>query len=898
VTFTILRPNGIVGQIPALTLTGGGTVTTEVNDNSDSTYVKGNVDKGYARWFLDDITLTATQRARSVSVRIRNANDGGGGTTQDTLTNLNSSNGAHLGTAKFIGGLTSTRGTTTIATVPSTTPGSGPLCYSGPNGVAWTQAVINDLQIQVQWFKVHYGTAGWQKVFELYCDVDVNTQPSAGAVTVTNNVNNARPNIAFVYTQTEGYPQSRYRIKIFDSATYGTGNFNANTSTPVYDTGEISGDGTNFDLDRDLQQGVTYQAYVEAAMAWPGPQGAAWYSVWSVSAPFAITFTQPYTPTVTPTLLSDGQQYRTALAVTAPINLLTMDGASFEGGVDGWAADSNMAAVATNTVDSADGTHSLTLSSSASGNMVARGAIIQVDGGTAYTALVSFHAATAGRSCNAGIRWLDITGAAIGADVYGSNITDVTTAGVYTAATLVSSVAPGNAVSARILARVQATAAGAEIHRIDKVSLAIGSSTTWTPGTSTADHVLYLERGERVDRRRGPADNWAHPQVASGGSVLQDPGYGFKWDTTKDLVEWAPLDKVITGGGPYGMLHWQPRDPASSVTILRLGSWQYIPEVEWNFPVVAGSTHIGSFWAWVATGTLAVTPKIEWLNDDLTLNSTTTGGSPTLTTTPQQITVTGTGVGSGARLLLQNNTGLNTADIYVTRVGWGLGTTPVDSKPASGGPLVWTPIRFGETTAAKALFYAPQQGQTRTFNDFEMTASRPVMYRARMGIQLSGLSIISPNSAYQTLYTTPPTRTMLRSATDPTLACVVYRSEGQSVGGPTPTFSRIEDAAIFHPLGRDGGPVKVRDWVGGSDGELVAVTTSEQQAQRLSALVASSTVLQVQWARGGMSYILITGRSYDEDIYPTAWTDVDDTIVNPYLTYRVWSLPYVETTAP
>jgi hypothetical protein len=111
-------------------------------------------------------------------------------------------------------------------------------------------------------------------------------------------------------------------------------------------------------------------------------------------------------------------------------------------------------------------------------------------------------------------------------------------------------------------------------------------------------------------------------------------------------------------------------------------------------------------------------------------------------------------------------------------------------------------------------------------------------------------------------------------------------------------ISRSEDAAIFHPLGRDGGPVKIRDWVGGADGELVAVTTSEKQAQRLSAVVESSTVLQVQWARGGLSYILVTGRSYTEDIFPTAWRDVDDTIINPYVTYRVWSLPYVETTAP
>jgi hypothetical protein len=167
-----------------------------------------------------------------------------------------------------------------------------------------------------------------------------------------------------------------------------------------------------------------------------------------------------------------------------------------------------------------------------------------------------------------------------------------------------------------------------------------------------------------------------------------------------------------------------------------------------------------------------------------------------------------------------------------------------------------------------------------------------------MGLAVGSVTVISPNSAYQTMFTTLPTRTFLRSATDPTLGCVVYRSEGQSVGGPTPTFSRAEDAAIFHPLGRDGGPVKVRDWVGGEDGELIAVTTSEKQAQRLDDLVKSSTVLQVQWARGGLSYVLVTARPYDQDTYSVPWIDVDDTLVNTYLDYRVWSISYVETTSP
>jgi hypothetical protein len=292
--------------------------------------------------------------------------------------------------------------------------------------------------------------------------------------------------------------------------------------------------------------------------------------------------------------------------------------------------------------------------------------------------------------------------------------------------------------------------------------------------------------------------------------------------------------------------------------------------------------------------------------------STTTGSPVTLSTTPQQIILTGTTPSSisAARGLLENTTGANTADIYLTRIGWGVVptgpgcsgvTVPVDDEPAAGGPLVWTPVRFAETAAQEAATFGPTSGQIRTFNDFEATPGRPVLYRARIGLALiaGGQFVISANSPYLTLLPAPPPRTMLRSATDPTLACVVHRPEGVLAGGSSFEITQEEDAAVFHPLGRDGGPVKIRDWVGGEDGTLIAITTSEKQARRLREIIASSTVHQVQWQRGGLSYIMITGRSYSEDIFPNAQIrDVDDTAVNGYIAHRKWTLAYIETTVP
>ena len=670
---TTLRPNSVVIQAPSnLTLTGGGTVITEVNDNSDSTYVKGVSNQNYARWTLDDISLTGTQRVRSVGLRIRNARDSSGGTTQDTRTDLNSSVGAHTLSTPPIGGLASTRGTTAVTTF------AGPLCYSGPGGVAWTQAVVNDLQIQVKWWQVHYGSAGWQRVYALYVDVDVNEQPSAGAVTVTNYTNNARPNVAWVYTDSDGDPQTRYQVKVFDAATYGSAGFSADTSTAAYDSGIISGDAVNLDLTSSLQNGVTYKAYVQAGQAWPGPEGDVWWSVWSVSSSFTVTFTPPPTPTVAVSLLSDALNYRAALAVTPPVNLLSDAAASNETNAVLWAADSNCTVTWVST-DAADGTHSQQMSSSASGNMVAKLVIDgwgepRVKGGVTYTGVAKFHAAVSARSCSVGFRWLDSASAAIGADVYGSTVTDSASAGVYTQAQ-VTAAAPGNAVRVLLLLRVASTGGASELHRVDQMGVTPGSSTVWTPGSNGSQRVLYVERGERCDRRRGPVENWAHPQVASCGSQLRSEVYGFTWDTTKDQVRWLPADHTVTGGGPHGMLHWQPRATTGTATILRFGAGQYALDDTYRFPVVVGSAHVFSVWAWVASGTLSVTPKIEWIGDDGTVLSTTTGGAVTLNTTPQILSVSGTAPAnaSGAVGLVTNTGASNSADIYLTRCGWGAG---------------------------------------------------------------------------------------------------------------------------------------------------------------------------------------------------------------------------------
>jgi hypothetical protein len=771
----------------------------------------------------------------------------------------------------------------------------------GPGGRAWTEAEVNATGSWTQWSLADGGVTHFARVHELYMDVDINDQPIVtGAPTVTNVTNNATPTVSWVYTDADNDPQTHFQVKIFDSTTYGTGNFSPDTSTAAYDSGDMTGQDAQLITTAQLQNGVTYQAYVRAAQDWPGPQGSVWWSAWATSAPFTISFTAPYTPSISSAaVLADANDYRTILGVDAPVNLLTAGSASFEGGVGSWVADANcsISSVAT---DHLDGVNCMQMSSTAAGNMIARCELDflgdpVVDVGKTVTVIASFKTAVTSRSCSVGIRWYasdEVT--QIGADQFGSTISDTTgAAGTNWTQAVLTTTVPAGAVHAKALARVAATGGAAELHRVDNVSFHAGSVTTWTPGgyvNSAGD--LILERGERLQSARGPAENWASMQVWSCATEIRNQGRGFSWNLI-DRLDWMWLDKVISAPGatPAGMLRWGPVTATTSG--LAFGWWPYFPAKDYAFPIVPGLSHVFSVWAWCDVGTFVITPKLEWKNDDESPNSAVTGSNVTLTTTPQQIVVSGVAPAapaSMARGLITNTNSDNTKHVFFTRCGFGLGTVPVDGKQPMGGPIVWRSIRFPiDEFASFAVGFDSQQH--RVYADFEYPAGRPVLYRASIAYS-SGVSNVvkSAYSQQAVVYNAPPTQTILRSITNPLLQVAVNRRKSAA-------FTHVDDAVIFHPLGADGAPVRVRDWVGGEDGQLIIVTSTEAQLARLKSLITSGDVLQVQWAQGGRSYILLTDRTMDETIsVDTDWCDADGT--QSWIRYAVHTLAYVETVAP
>ena len=872
-TVTQIRPNGVKSTSGASVTIGGGAANaqTAVSDGLTSTYITIPSDYAWILFTLPSVALSSNQRVRSCAIEITNERDGAGGTTQDTHVALQTSSTGANKAADYI----STRGLVTINTF------DGPLAFADPNGGAWDDDVTaGHVQLWCQWLPTRFGAdTPKQRVMELVCDVDINTQPVVSAVTVTNFTNNALPTVSWTWTDADSDIQTRYRVKIFDAATIAMGNFSPDTSTPVWDSGNVSDGGLTTQVATALQNGVTYTAYVKAAQDWPGPQGNLWWSAWASSATFTVTFSLPFAPIInSAAVLSDGNQFRTMLNVTVPVNLLSADNSSFETTVGQWAAVSNGATPTRSTAQAADGSASMQMSSSASGNMEYRvtpdaNGQPRVDGNKTYTAIAQFRASTVARSVQVGIEWLDVTGLTIGSITFGTSVTDSTsnfnTQAVYTA------VAPANAWRGLVHAKVLATGGAAEVHYLDKVSIHAGSSTTWMPGGYTSDQGgLVIERGEYLDDARGAALNWLHPQVASAGSTLQSAAFGFGWDTTNTEVTWEWLDQLIDGatGGygntPAGKLDWHTS--TSTTPSFTIGQWLY-GGTAYMSPCVQGQSHVFSCWAWVDTGTATVIPRIDWRDATGTLISSTTGATYTLTTTPQLILVTGSPAAGAvlATFAVQNN-GSVSRHFYFTRFGFGLGTIPVDGKTpmglatgvsASGTPLglAWTEIRSTATNAAVTTLVGTTTGNVVSYPDYEIPPGRPVLYRAWIAYSFAGNVIRSALSNEFVVYQTPPAVSLMRSVFDPTLQYAVTRRTDAS-------FNQSDDATSFHPMGADGNPVQVRDWLGGEDGSLQVITTINDGLQRLRGFVKSGTVVVIQWASGGRTYANLLDCQIDETI--------------------------------
>ena len=463
-TYT-LRPNANWNNASAFTISGGsGSVHAALSDNSDTTYItrtSTTVPASYEAEF-GTTTLSASEKIVYVNLRAR-LSVGTTGQAQLSLGVISDRNGR---TVSYSVPYTK-QNTFALATVDTALK-----LTASPTGEAWSQTAIDNLVVKF----TDNGTTNGDRsnLYELYVDVVTSAQPTVTVIAPSGTITDTTfPSVTWTYADTDGDPQSAYEIKIFDSTTYGSGSFSADTSTPTVETGIVASSNDGQTLEADLADGTTYRAYVRVAQL---VNGANYFSSWAYSQ-FTIDVDAPATPLLS--AFFDSTIGAITVTVFGRTNVLSANQASLETNTTGWAAVSNCA-IARSTAKASSGSASLELTASASGDMTASTTTatkFTVTPNQKFSAIADFRAGTTSRTAQVGIRYLNSAGSTI-STTYGTGVSDTSSAWVTASATVL---APPTATHAQVFVKITSAGSG-EVHYVDKIGFHSGDTPVFTRG--------------------------------------------------------------------------------------------------------------------------------------------------------------------------------------------------------------------------------------------------------------------------------------------------------------------------------------------------------------------------------------------------------------------------------
>lgn len=309
--------------------------------------------------------------------------------------------------------------------------------------------------------------------------VTASAPPSVTITAPSGTSSTATPLVNWTDTLQSGAVQTAYRI-VVESGTFGT---TPGSGITAWDSGVVSSSATSAAVGTTLSNGTTYRFFVQVTAT--GPQTSAW-----AHSDATISYDAPAQPVLTATW--DAANARTTLAYQGRDNLLTLDESSFESTLGTWGNTVN-AAVARTTSQARDGIASMSMTSVSAGDMSAQTvpgtSAYPVLANKTYTALASFRSAVSARACMVIIQWYTAAGALISSS-QSATVTDGTGGWVQA---VITAAAPATAAFAAAKAYVVATGAANEVHYVDEVSIAPGSSTTWSVGGFTGAESVVIE---------------------------------------------------------------------------------------------------------------------------------------------------------------------------------------------------------------------------------------------------------------------------------------------------------------------------------------------------------------------------------------------------------------------
>ena len=463
-TYT-LRPNANWNNASAFTISGGsGSVHAALSDDSDSTYItrtSTTVPASYEAEF-GTTTLGANEKIQYVNLRAR-MTIGTSGNVGLSLGVITDRNGREVSySVNYF----------KVNTLALSTVDTALKLTTAPNGAAWTQTLLDNLVVKFTDSAITSGDRA--SLYELYVDVVTTARPTVTVSAPTGTISDTTfPSVTWAYADTDGDPQSAYEIKVFDSATYGSGTFSPDTSTPTVETGVVTSSNDGQTLEADLADGTTYRAYVRVAQLL---NGSNYFSDWAYSQ-FTIDVDAPATPLIT--AFYDGDLGAVIVTIFGRTNVLSANQASLETNTTGWAAVSNCA-IARSTAQASVGSASLELTASGAGDMTASTTTatkFTVTANQEFSAIADFRANSTTRSAAVGIRYLNSAGSTI-STTFGTSVSSTST-GWATAQAVV--LAPATATHAQVFVKVISAGTG-EIHYVDKIGFHSGDTPVFTRG--------------------------------------------------------------------------------------------------------------------------------------------------------------------------------------------------------------------------------------------------------------------------------------------------------------------------------------------------------------------------------------------------------------------------------
>lgn len=270
-----IRPNG-TGAIGTGYSTNAATHHAGLSDQSDATrtqYNNGSPASDLLYQTMADVALPAGSVVNSVMASYRRGRVTAVGSSTFSVLIMLDSNGSSFRnevSTTYSGG-----GTVAIANE------SGTAKTTTPRGAAWTQAEVNGMQLLLR-DGGSPGTGPQWEVYEVWADVSYSAPPT----TPTSVTVPAQPReditVTWTHNSPDGLAQSGFQVKIFTAAVIAGGGFDANTSSNVFDSGDVASGTSSYTADANLSPGH-YSAYVRTKDATTGA-----YGPWGASNDFRI----------------------------------------------------------------------------------------------------------------------------------------------------------------------------------------------------------------------------------------------------------------------------------------------------------------------------------------------------------------------------------------------------------------------------------------------------------------------------------------------------------------------------------------------------------------------------------------------------------------------------------